>query len=58
MGADRTSARPADPDPLRLLESRFARGDIDTEEFLARRQMLAQSFGAAETSARQDHVGD
>lgn len=29
-----------EPDPLRLLETRFARGEIDADEFAARRQML------------------
>jgi len=42
------SARPTDSDQLRLLESRFARGDIDTDEFVARRQRLAQPGNAAD----------
>ena len=32
-----------EPDPLRLLETRFARGEIDSDEFAARRQMLRHS---------------
>ncbi|MEV3959616.1 SHOCT domain-containing protein [Nocardia sp. NPDC050193] len=54
LGTDRGSARPDDSDPLRLLESRFARGDIDADEFVARRQVLAQ--GAAGTRGRQGRI--
>lgn len=35
-------------EPLRLLEARFARGDIDSDEFVARRQVLTQTTGTPE----------
>ena len=35
-------------DPLRLLKARFARGDIDSDEFVARRQVLTQTTGMPE----------
>ncbi|MBF6456106.1 MULTISPECIES: SHOCT domain-containing protein [Nocardia] len=50
------SARPTDSDPLRMLESRFARGDIDADEFVARRQLLAQTFETADGDVRKGHV--
>lgn len=54
LGTDRGAARPDDSYPLRLLESRFARGDIDADEFVARRQVLTQ--GAAGNRCRQGHI--
>ncbi|MET8799423.1 SHOCT domain-containing protein [Nocardia sp. NPDC004568] len=47
LGTGLGAARPDETDPLRLLESRFARGDIDADEFTARRQVLTQTDGAA-----------
>ena len=44
---DRGSARPDDPDAQRLLEARFARGEIDADEFVARRQVLAQTTNSS-----------
>ncbi|WAL49885.1 SHOCT domain-containing protein [Rhodococcus pyridinivorans] len=52
---DRASgpARPEhEADPLQVLEERFARGDIDSDEFVARRQLLTQTRDAA-TRERQ-----
>ncbi|MBF6439612.1 SHOCT domain-containing protein [Nocardia cyriacigeorgica] len=50
------AARPTDSDPLRVLESHFARGDIDADEFVARRCLLAQTFEAAVGNDRKGHV--
>ena len=33
-------AAPADPDPLQILRARYARGEIDTEEFEERKKRL------------------
>ncbi|MEU4842068.1 SHOCT domain-containing protein [Nocardia testacea] len=54
LGPDRGAARPRDSDPLRLLESRFARGDIDADEFVARRQVLTQR--PAGNRGRRGHI--
>ena len=37
---DRAGSRPAGEEPMRLLEERFARGEIDAEEFTRRRDLL------------------
>lgn len=57
---DRASApsRTDDSDPLRVLETRFARGDIDADEFVARRQLLTQTRGATATGDRQGRARD
>ena len=39
------------PDPLRLLDERFARGEIDTDDYHARKQAL-RSSASTRTSAR------
>lgn len=48
----RRGAKPAAPDPtaVRVLEERFARGEIDTEEFEHRRDILRR---AAENGTRR-----
>jgi putative membrane protein len=43
---DRDSHGPAERDPLQILDERFARGEIDADEFHARRDAL----GAAHSS--------
>ena len=43
-------------DPLRVLEERFARGDIDSEEFVARRQILTQNGNPAAIVDRRGQV--
>ncbi|MCD2118205.1 SHOCT domain-containing protein [Rhodococcus pyridinivorans] len=57
--ADRTSG-PAgiehEGDPLRMLEERFARGDIDSDEFVARRQVLTQTGNLAAIADRRGQV--
>ena len=53
---DRASgpARPEhEADPLQVLDERFARGDIDSDEFVSRRQLLAQTRGTTATRERQ-----
>ncbi len=45
-----------DTDPLRLLEERFARGDIDSGEFVARRQMLIHGGEVPSTEPRKGRV--
>ncbi|MEE2031904.1 SHOCT domain-containing protein [Rhodococcus chondri] len=40
-------------DPLRLLEARFARGEIEADEFAARRQLLTQTPGTTEAPDRR-----
>lgn len=37
---DDGSQRPAEVDPRRLLDERFARGEIDAEDYKARRELL------------------
>jgi len=37
---DGRQRRPAGVDPRRLLDERFARGEIDAEEYTARRELL------------------
>ncbi|MGA6203503.1 SHOCT domain-containing protein [Nocardia testacea] len=54
LGTGSGEARPGDADPLRLLESRFGRGDIDADEFVARRQVLTQR--PAGTRGRRGHI--
>lgn len=39
-GAFRAGAPPPPPDPLHVLDTRFARGEIDAEEYRARRRAL------------------
>ncbi|MEU1956069.1 SHOCT domain-containing protein [Nocardia rhamnosiphila] len=56
LGTDRGAARPDDSDPRRLLEARFARGDSDADEFVARRQVLAQARQTGEGRSRQGHI--
>ena len=41
-GLSRTTAKPAGDRALRLLRERYARGEIDAEEFTARRRELQQ----------------
>ena len=36
----RAGERPASSDPLRILDERFARGEIDADEYGKRRQLL------------------
>jgi putative membrane protein len=43
----RTSARASGEPAVRLLEERYARGEISREEFLERRQVLGGSFPSA-----------
>lgn len=50
------SVRPTESDPLRVLESRFARGDIDDREFVACRRLLAQTFDATDGNDRKGHI--
>jgi len=52
-GPGRTSQ---ESDPLRLLETRFARGDIDSDEFVARRQVLMHPGDTTKVEHRQGHV--
>ena len=40
---DRTPQQPAPPSPERLLDERFARGEIDVEEYTRRRELLLRS---------------
>lgn len=49
-GPGRTTA---EVDPLRLLEARFARGDIDSDEFVARRQVLMHPDDTTPAGHRQ-----
>lgn len=35
-----SDARPAEPDPRQVLDERFARGEIDADEYRARRTLL------------------
>jgi putative membrane protein len=37
---DGSQRRPAEVDPRRLLDERFARGEIDAEDYKARRELL------------------
>ena len=37
---NRTSQAPREPDPRQILDERFARGDIDGDEYRARRDAL------------------
>ena len=56
---DRTSGSARtehESDPLQVLEERFARGDIDSDEFVARRQVLTQTRGTTDTNYRQGRV--
>lgn len=53
LGTDCGPAHPDDSDPLRLLESRLVGGDIDADEFVARRQVLTQ--GSLGNRGRQGH---
>ncbi|NMD96628.1 SHOCT domain-containing protein [Rhodococcus sp. BL-253-APC-6A1W] len=54
-GPGRTSP---ESDPLRLLEAGFARGDIDSEEFVARRQVLMHPGDTTSVEHRQGQVHD
>ena len=56
---DRTSGPDATEhgvDPLQVLDARFARGDIDYDEFVARRQLLTPTRGTADGSGRQEPI--
>lgn len=47
-----------DFDPLQVLEERFARGDIDSDEFVARRQVLTHTRGTTDANDRQGRGRD
>lgn len=40
-------------DPIHILEARFARGEIDADDFTARRQALTRSTGPARHTDRR-----
>ncbi|MBX6342751.1 MAG: SHOCT domain-containing protein [Thermomicrobiaceae bacterium] len=46
-------ARPGEPSPLEILEQRYARGEIDHQEFEERRRRL---LGAADGERRSDRT--
>lgn len=46
-GGSRPAPPPPGPDPVRILEERFARGEIDAEEFEQRREVLRRGAGGA-----------
>lgn len=50
QGRTRPTTGDGAPNPLRILEERLARGEIDAEEFRARREAIQASAGEGERS--------